>query len=269
MRYLLFLILIAVALTACTGDETTEVDKSAPWKPDLIHHLGDTGDLDPVTYTYETPDGVVQNTIPSGELSDENNGIDTVPSGNWIRLQWAPFVNNDIAFLRVYRYRQGQDEPTLVDSVRDEGQLSYVDQTLNQTNISQEWFYYIDLYDESGNHTKSDTVSYMTVPKVLLSSPIEGAVLDSSDDLEFQWQILQTSSVSMYRVLLMQDEGGEDAARLWHYDETDTDPQEIYLSKSYTGPVLPPGDYLWRVDAITNSAIESGSESQYFQFTIE
>jgi hypothetical protein len=37
-------------------------------------------------------------------LTDDNNGIDAVPDGNWIKLSWDPFIDNDLSHLKIYRY---------------------------------------------------------------------------------------------------------------------------------------------------------------------
>ena len=269
-RYLLLMIAVAALLMGCTGDEPTEADKTPPWKPDLFEHLGDAGDgmmAQPIVIDY--PEGPMYYQV---ELNDQNNGIDAVPGGDWIRLQWAPLTDNDIDFIRIYRYPNttSAPQPVLIDSVSFIEQISYIDESLDQTDVGNEWFYFIDVFDRAGNHTVSDTVSYQLITKPLLTYPADGSVFSADDEITFQWNILTTDSVSLYRLLVMRDDGAEEPAMIWWYDETDTDPQEYYLTKTYDGAELTPGDYFWRVDPIINGVgLDSGSESRYMQFTIE
>ncbi|MCD4828700.1 MAG: hypothetical protein K8R90_04615 [Candidatus Cloacimonetes bacterium] len=268
MRTLNLLLPLLILLMACTGEEPTETDTTPPWKPDLLEHLGDTGDGFK-EYYISTPGGMVLNQI---ELNDENNGIDAVPDGNWIKIQWAPIIDNDVEFMKIYRYRsmQGEPEPILVDSVRHEGQEFYVDHSLSQSALGSEWNYFIDIFDRSGNYAVSDTVSYMMLEKTGLHEPADYSVFSSSDNITFVWQILPSSAVSLYRLLLFSEDTGGNIAMIWFFDETDTDPQETYLTKSYDGSVLAPGNYYWRVDAMGSEVlIDSGSESMFFQFQVE
>ncbi|MDZ4183028.1 MAG: hypothetical protein U1B83_09140, partial [Candidatus Cloacimonadaceae bacterium] len=87
MKYALYLVLLLtmIGLLSCAGEDDPDKDKIPPYPPTLIPHLGDTGDP-PVFYEGQW---IV--------LNDENNGIDTVPDGNWIRIPWIPFIDTDLS----------------------------------------------------------------------------------------------------------------------------------------------------------------------------
>ena len=74
MRKIIILttLLLLVLLFSCSGDDPPEKDKIPPTTPKLISHLGDTGD-----------DPIIVNGV-TVSLNDDNNGIDTVPDGNWL-----------------------------------------------------------------------------------------------------------------------------------------------------------------------------------------
>ncbi len=273
MRFSILLFVVSLLLMlGCTGDESTEVDRTPPFKPDLLHHLGDSGDGG-TTYQVMYPEGATD--VNLEELDDDNNGIDAVSGGDWIRIQWAPFVDTDVDFVKIFRfYKDAWNilDLTQVDSVRAEDGISYLDATLDDpgnTPINTEWYYYIDLYDTSGNHTLSDTVSYFLIEKPQLYEPTYHQTVDGMN-LSFKWTALHSSSVSMYRVLLLD----ENHKCIWHFDQTDTDPEDDgYLTARYNGDYLIDGAYYWRVDAFGEQdvTLESGmgSESLETEFYVQ
>ena len=82
--FILTTLLLLTLLFSCSGDDPPEKDKIPPTTPKLISHLGDTGD-----------DPIIVNGV-TVSLNDDNNGIDTVPDGNWIKVPWEKFVDNDL-----------------------------------------------------------------------------------------------------------------------------------------------------------------------------
>ncbi len=272
VRLLVLLFSISVIFMGCTGEESTEVDRTPPYKPDLLHHLGDSGDGG-IVYDIDYPEGPQQVIIE--DLNDDNNGIDAVAGGDWIRLQWAPFADSDVDVVKIWRYREtafGIDGLVTVDTVRASEGVTYLDTSLDDpenTAINNQWFYYLDAYDTSGNHTISDTVSYYLCEK---ASPIEPAYSQeiASSDLSFTWRVLSSGSVSMYRVMLFDENG----SLIWWYNENDTDPESgSYLTVNYNGNILFDGTYWWRVDAFgefdPSQVSGSGSESNEIEFYIQ
>ncbi len=256
-------LLLTAMLTAC-DDGSSSGPGDPPWKPDLIHHIGDAGDVGQKSYIVNTPDGEITNTI--NVVNDHNNGIDAVSDGNWIKIQWVPFID-DIEYVRIYRFRKeltGIVDHVLLDSIRTVDDESYVDNSLNEVNIGQELFYYIEIVDEHRQFSISDTVSYKLVGKALLNSPENQVTINGSDVINFVWTRIPSGLVVKYRLLIF----NENDEIVWSYDEYDIDPSEYDLEVLYNIPDdLETGTYYWRVDAFGNDIlVNSGSESALNMF---
>ncbi len=259
MKKICFLagLLLLILTFSCAGDDPPEKDKIPPRAPTLIEHLGDTGD-DPIEI-----DGVL--TL----LNDENNGIDAVPDGNWIKIPWKKFVDNDLSHLKVYRYTEQNPEPILIDTV-PASEDYYLDQSYL---IEREWYYYyIELYDASGNFSVSDTVSYALLAKSKLSSPADGATV-SANNLRFYWTV-GDSQTTEFRVLIWNDQTGE---LVYHINYSYTPNVENPPPPNVPFPVMtpPPANgqvFRWRVDAFDYDSehdMKIGSESEERTFIIQ
>lgn len=232
MKRTILLLLVAVSLImlSCSGKEEDYKDKTPPANPTMRPHLGDTGD--PVV-SYLGQDYII---------NEENNGIDTVPDEDWLRIMWEPFIDTDLSHVKVYRFDQINAEPVLVDSIQASAQY-YLDSS-NDLNPGIWYSYFIDLVDFSGNVATSDTVSYALLSKSIPFSPPNGSTITSTEGV-FQWY---TSGVaSKYRLLLMDELGNY----VGHQDldvATEENPLQITmpnnLIQQYSGRSL-----RWRVDA--------------------
>jgi len=252
--FLLFVLLIPVILINCSGKETFAVDTTPPDPVILIPHLGDTGD----------------NILVGGVLvNDDNNGIDTVPDNNWIRLQWQTVIDPDLSYIKIFRYGDYAPTPVDIDSLsRAQINLNeYLDNRLHlQPNaFGQKWSYYIQGYDLAGNHSVSDTVSYKLLEKPLLLSPGDFEQISYSDPVIFQWW--KTGDSLHFRVLIFDSDNNH----LWHSDFfIDSDTEEDILTFQYDGPSLEVYDMIiWRIDSFDDISYEfhpegiamSGAES--------
>jgi len=224
MKHILTLIICAVLflLAGCAGEDQEGNDKTPPIRPTMIPHMGDTGDF-PAT------------------LNDSNNGIDAVPEGQWIRLQWNPFVDNDLSHVHIYRFSDIDPTSTQIANIPANTD-TYLDQS---PLVERTWYsYYIELFDASGNSTVSDTVSYAILAKTNLLSPENGDTVDASN-LEFFWNRADDRT-GFYRVLLFD----EDYLLYWHEDfhlATEDDPLHVQLP--IMTPPIPSGSTMrWRVD---------------------
>lgn len=239
-----YLIIIMLLLTACSGEDILEKDNTPPIKPQMIPHLGDTGDQ---------IGGVLQNYYINDEF--EFNGIDAVQGEDWIKLQWERVSEDDVALLEIYRfslgdynyyiehiddYEEDYDFTTPIDTLENIEERHYVDSSPGL--IGESWFYYIKVYDEAGNSSKSDTVSYRLVNRPALIYPGTGAV--NLEDLEFAWQLDSEFSPSQSRLLLF----SSDRQLLWVYNPLDFDGTQV----EYSGGYLAPQTLIWRVDVIAD-----------------
>ncbi len=254
MRYILFFSFILIAvLFGCSGDDRIVNDKIPPVPPVLIPHLGDTGDGN--TNYYGGP------AIP---LDDENNGIDAYPDGDWIRLSWLHFLDTDLDIVRIYRFTNFNPIPVKIDSIKANNDY-YLD---NKTPLSLHviYSYFIDLVDNSGNFSRSDTVSYALLGKQVLVSPANGASL-SYNNIIFRWE--KSGFVSKFRVIVFD----ENHSRIWHEDQIVSFEQDNFFTQF--SPVIAAGykgrTLYWRVDAFDwNSELDMyiGSESHERVFSI-
>ncbi|MCB5261470.1 MAG: hypothetical protein LHW64_02875 [Candidatus Cloacimonetes bacterium] len=257
MKYLGYIVLLLVLLTGCAGEDDAGKDTTPPTQPVLIPHLGDSGD-EPIYIE----DALV-------EITDENNGIDTVSEGQMIRIAWEPLIDTDLSHMKIYRFSDIALEPVEIDEIQA-NRISYLDQG---PLVERIWYsYFVELFDASGNSAVSDTVTYAILTKPYLMSPANGSVQDISE-LEFIWNRADGSS-GFYRILVW----NEDRELIWHTDynlgiedgETLSLPFPIISSEE--DPIMP-GDVLrWRIDYFDwdeQHQMYMGSESQERVFIVQ
>ncbi|RLC49910.1 MAG: hypothetical protein DRI23_08225 [Candidatus Cloacimonadota bacterium] len=263
MKYLIIALLVII-LWGCSGEDVVNVDSIPPAKPDLIHHLGDTGDGGTSSY----PGANYYNLSSQPEL--ENNGIDADDEGDFIQLKWWNLPDTDIDYLEIFRFtlqdfqNDSLDFVTKIDSIDYNNQTQYLDMN---APIFKNLFYFISVVDEAGNYTYSDTVCYKLLhqPSVL-GPPSEITVSPQvMNQTEFSWWEDESGTVIMYRLLLFD----ENRNLIWQYEPLDLeDPSVIY-----NGPNIDSGTTVtWRLDAFGHDlfnveifdqefTVHSGSES--------
>ena len=243
--------------------EILVVDSTPPEPPELIPHLGDTGDItlgDTLNY-YNTNDN---------EL--ENNGIDAVSEGNWMQIQWHHLVDSDIDYLEIYRFSAQEyyidtlDFSRLIDVVDYNDQSKYIDKSASAVIVERNLFYFINAVDEAGNSTFSDTVAYKIIDKPTLIEPANFYATPNEYSITFKWT--SATNAIQYRLLVFD----EDRNLLWQYSPLDS--LGAVYSIDYGGnPVGSQTNLIWRVDAFGQSmqginiegkdyTVESGSESE-------
>jgi len=246
---------LILMMAGCSGKDKITKDNNPPIAPILIPHLGDTGDQ-PVHYQGQTIN-----------LDEDNNGIDAVPDGDWIRIPWEHFLDTDLNYVRIYRFDNFNPVPAMIDSISANSDY-YLD-SHSQLSTNVVYSYFIDLVDNAGNSSRSDTVSYSLLSKQVLVSPANGSTItySSSTPIDFNWQ--KSGDVSTFRILVFDDQGNY----IWHHDIPVTTEGDFFdypfpsnLALQYSGKTL-----YWRVDAMQWDAplgINIGSESNEWVFTI-
>lgn len=261
MKRFFLMIIPLLILLGCTGEESLGVDTQAPNKPQLVPHLGDTGDGGNSSIP-----GI--NYYNSFDTDFENNGMDAVMDGDWIKTQWSRLEDSDIDYLKIFRFSwQDYNSDTLnfaqiIDTVDYDDQIYYVDKT---SDTDKNYFYFIEAIDDAGNSTLSDTTGYKLIAKPILISPVDNYSCTNIYNIVFEWQ--QTGYDALYFRLLVFN---EDRELIWQKRPLNRED----FSVQYEGPPVVPGSVLiWRVDAFgwTYSTpnpiegnfytVESGSES--------
>lgn len=231
MKYYVILCFILLLLCSCSGKDKLVTDTTPPLKPVLIPHLGDLGD-DPYEY--------------NGQViyffNEDHNGIDAVPDGNWIRVSWEHLLDTDLDYVRIFRFDEFNDVPALIDSISSNNDF-YVD-SRNSITTHRRYSYFIEAVDNSGNFTRSDTVSYKLLSKQILISPANDATVNPNN-IKFEWQ--KSGFVSKFRLLLFDSNYNY----IWKYDldvSFEGDFFEAYGPSNLSQ--LNPGEFIyWRVDA--------------------
>lgn len=258
MKYLGYIILLLVLLTGCAGEDNSGKDTTPPTRPVLIPHLGDPGD-NPIYIN-----GALV------EITDENNGIDTVPTGQMIRISWEPLVDTDLSHMKIFRFSDIDTTTVEIDEIQA-NRTSYLDQG---PLVERVWYsYFVELFDASGNSAVSDTVSYAILAKPYLISPDHGSIQNTSN-LKFMWNRADDSS-GFYRVLVW----NQDRKLIWHTDfnlATEDDPLFLPFPIIVPGPGEDPilsGDMLtWRIDYFDwdeQYQMYMGSESEERVFIVQ
>lgn len=254
--YLLLTAVLLLGLLSCSGDDPIDQDTVAPSAPKLIHHLGDAGD-DPV---------IIDN--QQVYWNDDNNGMDTVPDGNWIKIPWEPFIDNDLSHVKIFRFSEANPEPILLNTVPAVDDY-YLDQS---PLVEREWYsYYIELYDASGNFSVSDTSSYSILAKSLPTYPADGSTV-SLNNLTLKWNI-GDSNTTRFRVLVWNNSNELIYSTLYFYAPTQENPPPPQVPFPILTPAPPSGEVLrWRVDAFdwdSEHGQDMGSESEERTFTVQ
>jgi len=237
-------ILICFLLISCAGEEIVNKDKIPPLKPNMIHHLGDTG---------VTVGGETQNYYVNSEF--EFNGIDAVSGENWIKIQWDHISDEDVDFIEVYRFNMNDYNYYLenIEELDEDYDFSTRIQILETTDddqyidhsgdlLGESWFYYINVFDIAGNSTKSDTVCYRLIDRPAILYPLGGNI--DYNELIFGWELDSELSASQSRLLLF----NENRELLWVYSPLDFDDTVI----EYFGEYIEPQTLIWRVDTFAD-----------------
>jgi len=237
MKISFVMLIILLLLLGCTGEESLGVDTQAPNKPELVPHLGDTGDGG----SSSVPGANYYNT---NNIDFENNGIDAIMDGNWIKMQWFRLEDSDIDYLKIFRFSaQDYYSDTLnfvqiIDTVDYEEQIYYVDRT---SMTDKNYFYFTEAFDNAGNSALSDTTGYKLIDKPYLISPVDNSSYQNIYEVVFEWQ--QGGSEALQHRLLVFN---EDRELIWQ--NTPLDLEDFIVP--YGGPSIDPGSVLiWRVDA--------------------
>ncbi len=190
-------------------------------------------------------------------------GIDAVPEGDAIRLEWIPSEEEYVASYRVYRstLREGPYETAGISAA---GDSAFVDSGVVP---NMRYYYYVQALSEDGiSSDPSDTVDYRLLEKAV--GLIPGGVIAGFGGL-FSWEDPNNEAYYIIRV----EESGT-GNRIWIGRKNSgytggREEAEFNFDGNAAQPILQNGlEYRWRVDV--GSAQENcGSESQWTIFKIQ
>ena len=202
------ILVLTVLLISCSGTDKPEEDTTPPFPPTMIPHLGDVGD--PPTNYYGQ----------SAIITDDNNGIDSVADGNWIRIAWRPFIDEDLNLVRIWRFDEFNTTPVQIDSIAPTNDY-YLD---SRDQLPERiWYsYFIDIVDFAGNTARSDTVSYALLAKPVLLDPPNGATI-SPVGARVYWN--SSGFASIYRLVLFDSNHNY----LWHQDLPTAMEEQLFM----------------------------------------
>ena len=247
--YIFLLLLIVVISYACSYDKAENDDIIPPSKVTMTPHKCDPGD-------------------PGCVYTDRNNGIDAYSAGslnyNWMKIQWddTPLQKDgDIHHIEIWRFNEYVNEDTTfveeIPFIPDSS--TYYDKFIGyeEPNIQKTWSYFIIPFDEAGNSTNSDTVSYRLIQVPGLQSPANNSTFSVNDSINFSWY----GDSPSYWILFF-----DTSHNLIHSE--DTDETSFNISEIDFVPI-PGYSYIWRIDAffIIGQAIGSESEERIINFT--
>ena len=121
----------------------------------------------------EPPSAVIW-VAPSSDMDENETGIDAVPEGNSIYLNWYRSVDDLVIGYEIYRsvQRNGSYQITANTQVLKNDDTLYVD-SVDPAMVNRRLYYYIMAVNDIGTHSESsDTISYMLIDKAINLLPL-------------------------------------------------------------------------------------------------
>lgn len=197
------------------------------------------------------------------DTSPVEQGIDAIPEGNGIQLEWMPSTDPYVIGYELYRSEKRYESYQLVADVNilKKRDSLYVD-LLDASMINRRVYYYMyTISDTDLKSDASDTLTYMLIQKAENLLP-QGNISESKP--VFEWKDINSPPKDFYVIRLKEAVTDE---MIWIARvRSDYADRDTLLYNSNGGAVLDSliqgVDYLWRIDVI-GSEENSGSESSW------
>jgi len=196
---------------------------------------------------------------PPDDLAVVEKGIDAVPEGDAIQLDWLPSDGQEVAGYRLYRRAGRTGAFLLLKSFRAQD-TTFVDPS--GIEVGTRYFYFMTAVDRAGREgSPSDTVDYMLVPKAF------SLHCTATPTPIFRWHVHDYPAQYVLKLFDLND-----GTKIWfsvvQSDYADQDEEVPYNWDGTAAiPVLTAGrTYRWRVDVVGTER-NSGSESAWNRFT--
>jgi len=246
------LICLSCLMVFSCGEDTIDEDITAPMPPELVEK--------------------------SVEYAMVENGIDAVPGGNWIYLQWDPNTEDDLAGYQIWRMAEDDTNQTfLLLQNLSLTQLTSIEQP-EFTDMSPEvapnpftgfgrgYYYYITAYDDMGNQSAASDTAYYK----LLKKPQSLSVDADLDTVRWSYPIAPEEDV--YFVLrIVRVPSGDYVWITRYYNFQDPFAVPYNFDGSAIG-FMGSGKYYFRVDVsyLTDYGdLYNGAESNLLYYTVE
>lgn len=192
-------------------------------------------------------------------------GMDAVPEGNAIRIEWTDNDDERTEGYEVNRSVSSQGPFSTIVTIQDPGQRFYEDMV---PSIDPRYYYTVNAIDgEGGRSNPSDTLSYRLILKAQDLQPSESC----GEIPEFQWRDENSPHANDYIVRVRDKTIGHP---VW-IGSVQARYGEEYQSTIYNADGTASVDrlisgrtYEWRVDIIGNES-RCGSESPWVSVTIQ
>ncbi|MBN2028791.1 hypothetical protein JW824_00965 [bacterium] len=197
----------------------------------------------------------------AGDTSIIERGIDAVPEGDVIRLEWIPSVEEDLNRYRIYRSEENQSGPFFEISsvsVKDSFFLDY------SVSVNKRYYYYILVQNDDGMFSDpSDTLDYKLIEKATnLSTTAKADSFSWTDPNDYpspyyMIRILEVNSQEMIWFSVIEPKFDNIQGTAFNKDGSAS------LDSLVSGV-----DYQWRID-IKGPENNCGSESEWVTIKIE
>jgi len=195
------------------------------------------------------------------DTSRVEGGIDAVPEGNMIRLEWLPSPEEEVVFYEIFR-AHSRSEPFVLIAKVAVPDTSYQDGDV--AFYEKNYYYVTSLTDEDDRSDPSDTLEYTLVPKVIHLAP-SGTILetrpvfswDEQNEHNYVIRLLESSSMKPVWIATVSSQYQDRVSVPFNSDGL------AALDSLERGK-----DYQWRVDVSRPEAF-IGSESEWSQFQIQ
>lgn len=195
------------------------------------------------------------------DTSRVEGGIDAVPEGDMIHLEWLPSSEEDVVFYEIFR---GHSRTEPFDLVR---KVAVPDTSYQDGDVEfyrKNYYYITSLTDEDFRSDPSDTLEYTLVPKVVHLAPA-GTISDTRP--VFSWdeqnehtyviRLLESSSMKPVWIAIVSSQYQDRVSVPFNSD-----------GRAAVDSLARGKDYQWRVDVSRPEAFV-GSESEWSQFQIQ
>jgi len=190
----------------------------------------------------------------TADTSLVERGIDAVPDGNKIRLEWFQNSEEEVDRYKIYRSEKREENYSLITTTAD---TVFEDIVATHTRY---YYYVIAETDEGVTSESSDTIDYTLFDKAILLLP------DSTVNVSmptFIWSDPNEHSYDQYFIRVVNVDSNK---TIWIsvIQSTYSENEKIIFnadSKALVSQLLPDINYKWRIDIEGNE--RSGSESYW------